>query len=134
METSWYTTLHPDLGIYLADLDDALDKANLRKWFIEYTPPAKDGYLFDDHPNMKEIHKHMRLLDQHSGASYGITCRTLHKILCLGYSVYENNLLLERMTKTLLDSNDHELKKQGQALKDFQDGKLTYAEMRGLCG
>jgi hypothetical protein len=38
------------------------------------------------------------------------------------------------MTKTLLDSNDHELKKQGQALKDFQDGKLTYAEMRGLCG
>lgn len=134
MELSWYTNLHPDFGTYLHDLDHALDKANLRKWFTEYDPPAKDGYLFDDHPNMKEIHKHMILLDQHSGTSYAITCRTLKKIVCLGYSTYESSLLLDRMIDTLMKSDDYELKKQGQTLKDFRDGKLSYSEMRGLCG
>lgn len=134
MELSWYTTLHADDGKYLHDLDHALDKANLRKWFIEYEPPANDGYIFDEHPNFKEIRQHMNLLKDHSGASYGITCRMLKKILCLGYHIYETTRLLENTIQQLQTSNDPELKKQGQVLQQFKDGKISYADMRSHCG
>lgn len=134
MELSWYTKLLPDFGAYVHDLDHALDKANLRKWFTEYEPPANDGYMFDQHPNFKEIHKHMKLLNEHSGASYAITFRTLKKIVCLGYHVYETNRILDMTIQQLQESDDPELKKQGRVLQQFKDGKISYADMRSHCG
>lgn len=134
MELSWYIKLHSNDGKYLHDLDHALDKANLRKWFIEYEPPANDGYMFDTHPNFKEIHKHMELLNDHSGASYAIICRTLKKILSLGYQTYESSRLLDMTIRNLKASNDPELRKQGQILEQFREGKISYADMRAHCG
>lgn len=136
MEASWYMKLRINKGDAecLADMDQALDKANLRKWFIEYDPPANNGYMFDTHPNFKEIHKHMTTLDRHSGTSYAITCRHLKKILCMGYHVYEMTKLMDNMILDLKVSNDPELVKQGQILEQYRDGKISYADMRSHCG
>lgn len=136
METSWYTSLRINKGDAecLADMDQALDKANLRKWFIEYEPPANDGYMFDNHPNFKEIHKHMTTLDRHSGASYAITCRHLKKILCMGYEAYQMSRMMDNMILDLKVSRDPELVKQGQILELYRDGKISYADMRSHCG
>ena len=47
----------------------------LFEWFKNYTP---ENYMFDDHPNMAKLSK-LVYLDGHSGASFALCCRSVHR-------------------------------------------------------
>ena len=50
------------------------DEPELLNWFMNYSPPLDQGYMFVDHPNINILSKLVEK-DAHSGASFSYCCR-----------------------------------------------------------
>ncbi len=73
---------------FLADAYQAVTAAGLWDWLRDNPPPEGKGFMFWGHPNLKEIEKHMKMLDHHSGSSYGWTMRNMQVIAEKGWDTY----------------------------------------------
>lgn len=121
-----YDTMSTEL---LDDAYQALQDSKLEEWFVQYNPPEDKGFMFANEPHLETINKHMKLMSSHSGFSYGWTMRTLQ------YELRKQpKHLLNTMIKEGQQSPNPEIQKQADALNDFKEGKISYAEMRMLCG
>jgi hypothetical protein len=72
----------------LADAYQAITAAGLWDWLRDNPPPEGKGYMFWGDAKLKEIEKHMKLADQHSGSSYGWTMRNMQVIAEKGWVAY----------------------------------------------
>jgi hypothetical protein len=73
---------------FLDDAYKAVTAADLWDWLRDNPPPEGKGFMFWGHPNLKEIEKHMKLIDGHSGSSYGWTMRNMQVIAEKGWDAY----------------------------------------------
>lgn len=73
---------------FLADAYQAVTAAGLWDWLRNNPPPEGKGYMFWGDTKLKEIEKHMKLLDGHSGSSYGWTMRNMQAIAEKGWDAY----------------------------------------------
>ena len=72
-----------------ADLKDAYDAiTKAEAWELMARDPGEGGYMFSTTIDLSHVHKHMRSLDSHSGASYGIMMRHMHYIANNGWEAY----------------------------------------------
>jgi hypothetical protein len=122
-------------AMMLNDMFQAITEANQWDWMRTYTPEEKRGFVFSDAPQLKEIDKHVQY-QGHSGTSYAWTMRHMQYIAQHG---------LEGLAKARGVSFDWEtflrevesipaFAEQAKALRKFERGELTYAQMRELCG
>jgi hypothetical protein len=72
----------------LEDAYQAVTVSNTWDALRNTTPPADKGFMFSVSPTTDAIQKHMRLLDQHSGASYGWTMRCMEAIAKNGWETF----------------------------------------------
>lgn len=79
------TTLYPSAA-ELKDAYDAITKAEA--WELMALDPGEGGYMFSTTIDLSHIHKHMSLLGNHSGASYGIMMRSMQYIAINGWEAY----------------------------------------------
>jgi hypothetical protein len=154
-----YNDLYPDNEArMLQDADDAITQCNLWDWLGSYITQDGRGFMFGNNPNLDRINNAMKY-QGHSGSSYAWTMRCMEAIAKDGWELFELNRKIEiqkERTKnlvgnivTVLDqiSESDPLKaaeilqdklpngkEQYEAMKKFSEGKLSYSEMRGLCG
>ncbi len=67
------------------DVYDATTAANM--WETMRSTDT-ESFMFHAGPWVNEIHKHMKLLDTHSGCSYGITLRNVEMVAKQGWEAY----------------------------------------------
>ncbi len=134
-------------AMMLQDADNAITSCGLWDWLRDYTPTENKGFMFSEHPNLTQIRSAMKY-GGHSGASYGWTMRQMEYIAKHGWTLFEfvkrnNNMhaVLQNVTTdpTPLDISEASrdvpgFDGQADAMKRFAEGKMTYAEMRSLCG
>lgn len=71
---------------FLEDAYQAVTAAGAWEFMKTRSPPEDRGYMFwSEPPELKEIQKHMKLGDQHSGASYGMVMRSMQAIAVRGW-------------------------------------------------
>ena len=165
----------------LEDAYKAVTTANRWDFLRREDVPGPNGFMFSSWPQMKDIEVFMEY-GGHSGASFGMTMRTMEFIAKHGWGQYVldaqenmrkreeekqkkqaaqavNNLF---RTSVAIDSAILQAKQQGamdpvsfaevmqanpqvrqvipdidqqaSAMKRFAEGKMSYAEMRSLCG
>jgi hypothetical protein len=52
---------------------------------------AGESFMFSRESWLGEVQKHMALMDQHSGCSYGVTMRNIESIAKIGWDAYVAN-------------------------------------------
>lgn len=75
---------------------DAVSQLELWDWLRTFEPKADEGFMWSNHPNIKNIGKKMHEIDKdigHSGSSFGFTMRTLHYIAQNGIDEYKKLVL-----------------------------------------
>lgn len=117
----------------LEDADQAITSCNLWDWLKNYSPQERKGFMFSRHPNLDRINDAMKY-GGHSGSSYAWTMRTMENIA-------KGTLVIpEKKEVTLVEFAEvvcqglPDGQQQLEAIKKFSEGKLSYAEMRSLCG
>ena len=85
----------------LKDAYDAITTCKMWDWMREYTPAEGLGFMFSSHPNLDMINKEMKLLDDHSGSSYGWTMRQMEFIAKNGWNVHKNMVRKARAERNL---------------------------------
>lgn len=71
--------------IMLSDAYMAVTKADKWEWLKN---AEVDSFMFGHAPEIREIQKNMAILDMHSGASFGLTMRTIEYIAKNGWESY----------------------------------------------
>ncbi len=71
----------------LKDIYDAVTSANC---WDAMKQSAVESFMFHGPAWVNQVHAHMKLLDQHSGSSYGITMRIVESIAKKGWEAYVN--------------------------------------------
>jgi len=132
----------------LQDADNAITECGLWNWLTEYTPEDGKGFMFSSHPNLDRINNAMKY-SGHSGSSYGWTMRQMEYIAKHGWELFQftkQNEKMQMILRNLKTDNPTPLdvaeasrgvpgfEGQADAMKRFSEGKMTYAEMRSLCG
>lgn len=132
----------------LKDADAAITQCGLWDWLREYTPDEDKGFMFSSHPNLDRINSAMKY-GGHSGSSYGWTMRQMEYIAKHGWTLFEFKVRQQNMKTVLqkvktLDPSPLDIAEasrgvpgfegQADAMQKFYEGKMTYAEMRSLCG
>jgi hypothetical protein len=116
----------------LADADKAITECDLWGWLKTYVPDEGNGFMFAQHPNLDRINEAMKY-EGHSGSSYAWTMRVMEQIAKGSLTIPEKVLSpldVAEAYRTALPDGEQ----QYDAMKKFSDGKMSYAEMRGLCG
>ena len=67
---------------------DAYDATTTADMWETMRNTATESFMFHAGPWVNEIHKHMKLLDTHSGSSYGVTMRNVELIAKSGWEAY----------------------------------------------
>ena len=70
----------------LADFYQAITKAEA--WELLKQDPGEGGFMYSRTWNGEHIHKHMTTLDEHSGASYGLSMRNMQYIAKNGWEAF----------------------------------------------
>ncbi len=138
-----------DECVMLEDADQAITKCDLWDWIKNYAPEENQGFLFSRHPNLDRIHSAMKY-EGHSGSSYAWTMRIMEQIARVGWDTYREKatqVKKRRVSKTVQHletmnplqlsqkfKNTPGFEGQYEAMKKFSEGKMTYAEMRAMCG
>jgi hypothetical protein len=127
-------------AMMLRDMDAAITQCNLWEWLREYTPEEGKGFMFSHHPNLDKINAAMKY-QGHSGSSYAWTMRQMEYIAKHGWTLFE---FANKNAKTVVKLSPLHIAEahryvpgfegQADAMKKFSEGKMTYAEMRSLCG
>jgi hypothetical protein len=71
----------------LKDIYDAVDAANC---WDAMKSSAVESFMFHGPAWINQVHAHMKMFDQHSGSSYGITMRNVESIAKNGWEAYVN--------------------------------------------
>jgi hypothetical protein len=50
--------------------------------------PSETSFMYSNAPFLRNIEKHMKMLDDHSGSSYGITMRNMEYIAKHGWNAF----------------------------------------------
>ena len=108
---SIYTRLEAAM---VKDAYDAVTECNLWEWMRTYSPNDGMGFMFSSHPNLTEINKHMKMLDDHSGASYGWTMRQLESIAKKGWESHANEVRWVRAMDALKEWADETRASRGK--------------------
>ena len=129
-------------------------------WVYLRDPDAvgEGGFMFSSsisHPNIRaEIDNHLFKTESgsgHSGASYGLTMRTMEYIAKRGWldlirrewPAYRpppvsttdfGNFVTNLQNDPVARQQIPDIDDQAQAMRDFEAGKISYAQMRTLCG
>jgi hypothetical protein len=69
----------------LADAYEAVMKAGCWNQIASF---AEESFMFSSAPWLHEVQKHMTLMDQHSGSSYGFVMRVMEFIAKDGWDAY----------------------------------------------
>lgn len=85
MTRDYYTIYDEDDARLLQDADNAVTECNLWDWLKTFTPEEGKGFMHTRHENLDLINSKMKLLDEHSGASYAITMRTIEFVAKEGW-------------------------------------------------
>ena len=81
-----YSTLYSkDEAEMLQDADNAVTECGLWDWLKEFNPKENEGFMFTKHENLDKIHSKMKLLDQHSGFTYGWIMRNIQYVAQHGF-------------------------------------------------
>ena len=73
---------------FLHDAYQAVGLADAWSYLRDESPPDDKGFMFSSSPITDTIQKFMRDIDEHSGASYGITMRCMEMIAKRGWSAF----------------------------------------------
>jgi hypothetical protein len=65
--------------VMLRDAYDAITRLDLWGWMHTFTPHSNEGFMLTTHPQLDRISMEMKYLG-HSGASWGLTMRTMEAI------------------------------------------------------
>ena len=132
----------------LEDADNAITECGLWGWLAEYTPEDEKGFSWSKHPNLDRINKAMKY-QGHSGSSCAWTMRQMEYIAKHGFDMFQFKVRQENLSNGLQNvktknpdpvqiaeafRNVPGFEGQADAMKRFAEGKMTYAEMRSLCG
>jgi len=135
-------------AMMLQDADSAITQCNLWEWLRDYTPEEGKGFMFSEHPNLEKITSAMKY-GGHSGSSYGWTMRQMEYIAKHGWTLFEFTRRRQHLTTVLRNVTNNDpspldiaeasrgvpgFESQADAMKRFSEGKMTYSEMRSLCG
>jgi len=131
----------------LQDADDAITKCNLWDWLKEYKTEEGNGFTLGTHPNLNKIIDSMTF--GHSGSSFAWVMVQMKDIAKRGWAAFELTRRIENV-KTVLENVKTDnlspldiaeasrgvpgFEGQADAMKRFYEGKMSYAEMRALCG
>jgi hypothetical protein len=120
-------------SLMLFDMFEAITEAKKWEWLRTYEPGR--GFMFSDAPELKDIDKCLQY-QGHSGGSYGWCMRQMQVIAKEGFEGLAKlrgvNLNWEEFMRAV-EANPA-FADQAKALRKFEKGELTYAEMRTLCG
>jgi hypothetical protein len=161
MNTNYSQIFSEHEAMMLQDVHNAISENNLWDWLKDYSPEDGKGFMFTSHPNLDRINQSMKY-GGHSGSSYAWCMRIMERIAKDGWESVYNEYLRQKqkddlqkeingIKKNIVKSNEvlidsalkvAELlkdrlpdgKEQYEAMKKFSEGKMSYAEMRGLCG
>lgn len=78
---------------FLQDAYQAITAAGAWDFFRQESPPEGKGYMFWDSPALKGVQAKMKMLDAHSGASFGYTMRVMEAIAKNGWVSWVANHL-----------------------------------------
>jgi hypothetical protein len=78
----------PLTRMFLHDAYQAVSMADVWSALRSESPPADRGFMFHSSPTTDMIQKCMRHLNDHSGASYGITMRCMERIAKDGWDFF----------------------------------------------
>ena len=70
---------------FLQDAADAITAAEAWEYIRNF---AEQSFMFSDAAELSQIQAHMKLLDRHSGSSYGMVMRHMEKIAKEGWESY----------------------------------------------
>lgn len=122
-------------SVMLFDMFEAITEAKKWEWLRTYEPEEKRGFMFSDAPELKDIDKCLQY-EGHSGASYAWCMRQMQVIAKEGLEGLAKlrgvNLNWEEFMRAM-EANPA-FAEQARALRRFEKGELTYAQMRTLCG
>lgn len=114
----------------LQNMDRAITDCGLWEWVATFEPEGE----FVEHPNFRKISD--KLL--RGGENFGWCMRNMQLVAKLGWEKYCQEIVanrqFDRITEAFAKSSDPEKQKQAEAMTKFKEGKLSYAEMRELCG
>ena len=102
MTTPAFETLYDNYeSKLLRDAHEAITKCDLWDWMRSYTPQEGLGFVFTSHPNLDAINKAMKMMDDHSGGSYGWTMRQMESIAKIGWDAHKNMVRKARADRNL---------------------------------
>lgn len=102
MTTPSFETLYTNYeSRLLRDAYDAITNCNLWNWMKEFQPHEREGFMFAQHPNLDRISMEMKLMGDHSGASYGWTMRQMESIAKIGWDAHKNEVRKARANRNL---------------------------------
>jgi len=96
----------------LKDAHDAITACDLWDWMRSYTP---DSFMYSNHPNLDQINKKMKYMNEHSGASYGWTMRQMESIAKIGWDEHRNRVRSKRAEDKLHTWADQQRTPKGRA-------------------
>ena len=70
---------------FFQDAADAITAAEAWEYIRTF---SGESFMFSDAAELSQIQAHMKMLDQHSGSSYGVTMRHMEKIAKEGWESY----------------------------------------------
>jgi hypothetical protein len=73
---------------FLQDAADAITAAEAWEYIRTLETPEGRGFMFFESAELTQIQAHMKMMDQHSGASYGVTMRHMEMIAKEGWERY----------------------------------------------
>lgn len=73
---------------FLQDAADAITAAEAWEYIRTLETPEGRGFMFSDAAELTQIKAHMKKMDQHSGASYGVVMRHMEMIAKEGWESY----------------------------------------------
>jgi hypothetical protein len=137
----------------LQDAYDTISALGAWEFFKSYSP--ENGFMFSPpHGILQDVNEALKF-QGHSGASYGWTMRVMQFIARFGWKKYANDVLVASGAQSVsgesvapvvggvspvalanaLESADPvRFAGQANAMAQFANGTLTYAQMRELCG
>jgi hypothetical protein len=77
IESRW----HYNDAILIKDAYDTIVNEGLLDWFKNFTPAEEKGYMFSNNPELGKISSNLKLKEQHSGASFGMTLRAVKNVI-----------------------------------------------------
>lgn len=122
-------------SMMLFDMLEAITEANQWEWLRTYVPEEKRGFMFSTAPELKEIDKYIQY-QGHSGSSYAWTIRNMQFIAQHGMEALARVRGVNLDWETFMAEVESipAFAEQAKALRKFEKGELTYAQMRELCG